>query len=77
MRTLSNRLTKLEDEEGNTEYFYVIHPLDDIPEEKVKSDHLPPLKMTPSVWWALFALRGYLLIMLVLLVYRLATLARV
>lgn len=59
MRTLSNRLTKLEDEEGNTEYFYVIHPLDDIPEEKVKSDHLPPLKMTPSVWWALFALREY------------------
>jgi hypothetical protein len=73
---LSNRLTKPTGEERKREFFYVIHPLDDVPEEKVKSDHLPPLKMTPSFWWSLFALRAYLIIMLVLLIYRLVDLAR-
>ena len=63
-------------EEGSREFFYVIHPLDDVPEEKVKSDHLTPLKMTRSFWWSLFALRAYLVIMLGLLIYRLVDLAR-
>jgi hypothetical protein len=50
--------------------------LDDLPEEKVKSDHLPPLKMTPSVRWSLFILRAYLIVMMLLLVYHVADLAR-
>jgi hypothetical protein len=56
----------LEEAENN---FYVVHPLDDIPEAKLKSDHLPPLVMTPMVRWSLFALRAYLVLMMVLLTY--------
>jgi hypothetical protein len=33
-------------------------PLDDYAEEKLKSDHLPPLEMTPAVRLSLFALRA-------------------
>ncbi|HTD15200.1 MAG TPA: hypothetical protein VK673_08465 [Chthoniobacterales bacterium] len=58
------------------EFFYVVHPLDDSPEEKVKSDHLPPLKMTRTVRWSLFTLRAYLIIMMLLLVYHVIDLAR-
>lgn len=43
--------------------FCVVHPLDDQPEAKLKADHLGPMKMTASVKWSLFALRGYLLLM--------------
>jgi hypothetical protein len=50
--------------------------LDDLPEEKVKSDHLPPLKMTRSVRWSLFTLRAYLIIMILLLFYHVFDLAR-
>jgi hypothetical protein len=76
MSTISHQLTDPLNNDPKDEFFYVIHPLDDLPEEKVKSDHLPPLKMTPSVRWSLFILRAYLIVMMLLLVYHVADLAR-
>lgn len=55
--------------------FLVIHPLDDHPEEKVRSEHLPRMAMTPSVRFSLFCLRAYLLLMMVLLLYHVIDLA--
>jgi len=76
MSTASHQLTDPLNNDPKDEFFYVIHPLDDLPEEKVKSDHLPPLKMTPSVRWSLFILRAYLIVMMLLLVYHVVDLAR-
>ena len=76
MSTASHQITGPIDNDPKDEFFYVIHPLDDLPEEKVKSDHLPPLKMTPSVRWSLFILRAYLIVMMLLLVYHVVDLAR-
>jgi len=76
MSTASHQLTGPIDNDPKDEFFHVIHPLDDLPEEKVKSDHLPPLKMTRSVRWSLFTLRAYLIIMMLLLFYHVFDLAR-
>ena len=76
MSTLSQQLTDPLKNEPNDDFFYVVHPLDDLREEKVKSDHLPPLKMTRSVRWSLFTLRAYLIVMMMLLVYHVVDLAR-
>jgi hypothetical protein len=43
--------------ESEPNYFLVIHPLDDIPEQKIDSDHLPPMEMTQGVRWSLISLR--------------------
>ena len=76
MSTASHQLTGPIDNDPKDEFFYGIHPLDDLPEEKVKSDHLPPLSMTRTVRWSLFTLRAYLIIMMLLLVYHVVDLAR-
>jgi hypothetical protein len=55
--------------------YIVIHPLDDLPEEKVNTDNLGPIPMTRTVRICLFALRGYLLLMCGLLFFRVAQLA--
>jgi hypothetical protein len=55
--------------------FVVIHPLDDRPETKVDIAALGPMPLTRSVRWSLLSLRGYLLLMLVLVLYRVASLA--
>ena len=55
--------------------FLVIHPLDDRPEEKVRSEHLPPMAMTPSVRLSLLALRGYILTMILMVIYHVLDLA--
>jgi hypothetical protein len=55
--------------------FTVIHPLDDVPEEKVDTEHLGPMKMTRTVRVCLLALRGYLLFMFGLLGFRVLQLA--
>ena len=49
--------------------FNVIHPLDDAPEEKVKTSGLGPMHMTATAKIALMALRGYLLLMTGLLLF--------
>jgi hypothetical protein len=56
-------------------YFLVIHPLDDIPEQKIDSDHLPPMEMTQGVRWSLISLRVYLIFMIALFMYHIIDLA--
>jgi hypothetical protein len=51
-------------------HYLVIHPLDDIHEEKVDTEALGRMPMTASVRWSLVSLRGYLILMLVLVGYR-------
>ena len=68
---------------GNVTYiepaprFHVVHPLDDEPEEKCRAEGLAPLRMTPAVRISLMALRGYLIVMALLVLYHALTLAKV
>ncbi len=55
--------------------FLVIHPLDDVQEQKVETKHLGPMKMTPAVRISLLALRGYLVLMMLLVLYHVLDLA--
>jgi hypothetical protein len=57
--------------------FLVIHPLDDVQEEKVETKDLGPIRMTPAVRLSLLALRGYLMAMMLLVLYRALDLAGV
>ena len=56
-------------------HFVVVHPLDDVPEEKVDTDSLGPMAMTMSVRISLLSLRGYLVLMMLLVFYHVLTLA--
>jgi hypothetical protein len=49
--------------------FVVVHPLDDVREEKVATTSLGRMSMTPSVRISLMALRGYLVLMMLLVLY--------
>jgi hypothetical protein len=55
--------------------FLVIHPLDDVLEEKVDTRHLGPIRMTPLVRLSLLALRAYLMAMMLLVIYHVMDLA--
>ena len=55
--------------------YYVVHPLDDVPETKCDTKALGPMVMSPSVRYSLFALRGYLVLMLLLVGYHVVGLA--
>lgn len=59
------------------EYFRVIHPLDDVPEEKCSSEGLGHIAMTPAVRISLTVLRGYLILMTMMLGYHVLDLAGV
>lgn len=59
----------------NQKVFYVVHPLDDKPERKRNTDDLGPMPMTRSVRISLLALRGYLIVMGVLVGYHVLQLA--
>ncbi|MDR5729215.1 MAG: hypothetical protein RB191_17495 [Terriglobia bacterium] len=69
MATLSNSYSP--------ETFRVIHPLHDLPEEKCASEGLGPIAMTPSVRISLVILRGYLVLMSGMLLYRVLEMAGV
>ena len=58
-------------------FFYLVHPLDDEPEVKCNADELGPMPMTPSVKFSLLALRGYLIVMGLLVLYHVMDLAGV
>ncbi|HYW44639.1 MAG TPA: hypothetical protein VE959_17390 [Bryobacteraceae bacterium] len=58
-----------------TNHFVVIHPLDDVPEEKVDTENLGPMKMTASVRISLVSLRAYLVLMMLMVFYRVLDLA--
>ena len=49
--------------------YLVVHPLDDLPEEKCDASALGPMPMTLSVRLSLFALRAYMILMAVLVAY--------
>ena len=55
--------------------FVVIHPLDDVPEEKVDIESLGPMPMTMSVRISLLSLRAYLVLMMLLVLYHALDLA--
>jgi hypothetical protein len=60
---------------ANESAYWVVHPLDDLPEEKRDVSALGPMPMTPSVRLSLLALRGYLLLMTGLVAYHFLGLA--
>jgi len=63
-------------EKGMAENNYlVVHPLDDIEEVKVDTTHLGPMRMTPAVRISLLALRGYVVLMMLLVLYHVLDLA--
>ncbi|MDQ2799878.1 MAG: hypothetical protein M3Y13_09565 [Armatimonadota bacterium] len=55
--------------------FQVVHPLDDVAEEKRSPAGLGQMHMTPSVKLSLYALQGYLLLIGLTVGYRVLTLA--
>jgi hypothetical protein len=55
--------------------YHVVHPLDDVAEEKRDPESLGPMPMTPSVRISLLALRGYLILMGLLVLYHVLDLA--
>jgi len=57
--------------------FLVIHPLDHVHEQKLETKHLGPMRMTPAVRISLLALRGYLVLMTLLVLYHVLDLAGV
>ena len=58
-----------------TNHFVVIHPLDDLPEQKVDTEGLGPMAMTTSVRISLLSLRAYLVLMMLLVFYHVFVLA--
>ena len=59
---------------GREETYYVVHPLDEVPEQKCSPDGLAHMEMTPTVKISLYALRGYLMIIVGLALYHIFTL---
>lgn len=59
------------------QYFSVVHPLYDLPEQKCSSEGLGRIRMTPAVRISLRVLRGYLIAMTVMLGYHVLDLAGV
>ena len=53
---------------------YVIHPLDDVQEQKCTSEGLGLMELTPTVRFSLTALRVYLIAMTLIILYRTLTL---
>lgn len=51
------------------DHYLVVHPLDDVAEAKVDIAALGPMPMTASVKLALMTLRGYLVLMMLLVLY--------
>lgn len=73
--SIMNVLRPIELNEIPQDHFVVVHPLDDMPEQKVDTAGLGPMPMTTSVKFSLMALRGYLILMMVLVLYHVIDLA--
>ena len=58
----------------NETHLYVIHPLDDVHEQKCTSEGLGLMQLTPTVRIALTTPRIYLIAMTLIILYRMATL---
>lgn len=59
-------LTRLDTQ---SQVFQVVHPLYDVPEEKCSPEKLGAMKMTFTVRLSLLALRGYLILIVLLVFY--------
>ena len=59
----------------NAAPFRVVHPLDDVQEAKCSSEGLGRIQMSTAVRVSLRVLRGYLLLMTLLLLYHVCDLA--
>ena len=70
MTSLPNAITK-----ARSQAYRVVHPLDDLPEQKRDVSALGAMPMTPSVRLSLLALRGYLILMTGLVAYHFLGLA--
>ena len=57
------------------QFFSVIHPLDDLPEQKCSSEGLGRIRMTRAVRISLGVLRAYLIVMSLMLGYHVLDLA--
>jgi hypothetical protein len=66
---------KVDPKELPQNHYVVVHPLDDVPEQKVGTAKLGPMPMTTSVKLSLIALRSYLLLMVFLVLYHVLDLA--
>ena len=55
--------------------YYVVHPLDDVAEQKIDTANLGPMVMTRAVRWSLLTLRVYLILISVLVLVRVLRLA--
>ena len=53
----------------------VVHPLDDVAEQKIGTEYLGPMRMTTAVRVSLLVLRVYLGLMMLLLLYHVLDLA--
>jgi len=76
--TLFRAITNLNGQLTNgerTNRYVVVHPLDDIAEAKVETSGLGLIRMTRSVRISLTALRAYLIVMMLLLLYHVLALA--
>jgi hypothetical protein len=62
---------------GPEEHFLVVHPLDDVQETKIDTSELGTMPMTASVKLSLMTLRGYLVLMMLLVLYHVLDLAGV
>ena len=65
----------LKSKDIDNESYMVVHPLFDVPEEKIDTDSIKPLVMSKTVIWSLISLRAYLVIMVGLAFYRTFVLA--
>ena len=59
----------------NTRPLQVIHPLDDVAEQKRSPEGLGEMPMSASVKYSLYALRGYLVLIGLMVSYRVLALA--
>ena len=59
----------------NEQLFYVVHPLDDAPEEKISLEQ--PMVMGKGVKLVLYGLKAYLLLVVLLAVFRFLTIAKI
>ena len=71
MATMTNPM----DLQEITNHFVVVHPLDDVPEAKVDTENLGPMRMTLAVRLSLLSLRAYLALMMLLVFYHVLDLA--
>jgi hypothetical protein len=71
MATMTNPI----DMQELANHFVVVHPLDDVREEKVDTENLGPMAMTASVRISLLSLRAYLVLMMLLVLYHVLDLA--